>query len=97
MNLRSGTFLELKTQEKKDTQRNREECSMAKTAEIKQMFTELKDTLSREFQELKDELKQFCQETEQDIRTIMEQTADLRQKLEKYACQRLKSYKAGKL
>ena len=44
------------------------------------MFTELKDSFSKEFQELKDELKQFRRDTEWDIRTIMEQTTDLRQK-----------------
>lgn len=82
MNLRSGTLLELKTRDKKDKRMNEDACIMAKIAEIKQMFAELKDSLCKEFQELKDDLKQFRNDTERDIKTIMEQTTDLRQKVE---------------
>lgn len=83
MNLRSGLSVELKLLEKKNKRTNEDTCSMAKIAEIKQMFEELKESLGKEFQVLKDELKQFRNDTERDIKTIMEQTTDLRQKSEK--------------
>lgn len=82
MNLRSGTSVELKVRDKENKQTNKDACSMAKIAEIKQMFEELKDSLCKEFQEHKDELKQFRNDTERDIKTIMERTTDLRQKVE---------------
>lgn len=86
MNLRSGTFMKFDYQPKKKTERKKSTApdarSMAEKNEIKQLFAELKETFAKEFKELKDELKDFRQETERDIRTIMQQTADLKQKLD---------------
>lgn len=55
-------------------------CSMAERSEIKQLFVQF--TLLKELKELEDEPKDFCRDTERDIRVIMQQTADLNQKLE---------------
>lgn len=87
MNLRSGInkdFHELQPKKKKPTKKHTgedETRSMAAQGEMHKLFAELKESLCQEFQVLKMELKDFRRETERDIQKIMQQTADLNEKV----------------
>lgn len=88
MNLRSGMhkeFHKLEARKKKKLTNKQTEVdnSMAAASqeEMHKLFADLKESLNQQFHGLNKELIDFRQNTERDIQKIMQQTADLKQKM----------------